>query len=64
MKSIPETPCSGCGELVPENCVRCRQCGSFLRPDIERHYAKLSQTVRPVIYSQPRKRPRRDEPSR
>ena len=46
-----EGACGQCGEMVREGLVRCWNCQSFMREDIEAIYNRMQATPHPVIYS-------------
>jgi len=46
-----EGKCDQCGEMVREGLVRCWNCQSFMRKDIEAIYTRMQATPHPVIYS-------------
>ncbi len=46
-----EYPCPDCGELVREGLVRCWNCGSFLKAEMEASYRKMRANPAPVIFS-------------
>ena len=43
--------CNECGESVRTGLVRCWNCNSFMRPDVEERYKKMTSTPQPIIFS-------------
>ena len=54
MSASHDIPCPHCGEAVPRNCVRCRNCSGFLQIETEKFYEELLARPRPVIHSPPK----------
>ncbi len=46
-----EYPCPDCGELVREGLVRCWNCGSFLKQEMEASYRKMRANPAPIVFS-------------
>ncbi|QDU41469.1 hypothetical protein Mal4_58370 [Maioricimonas rarisocia] len=51
MVRVEQTTCPSCGTNVPQNCVRCRDCGEFLRAEIAEHYSEIKKRPSRVIHS-------------
>lgn len=44
--------CRSCGEQVRDGLVRCWNCNTFVRSDVENRYKELQSTPQPIIYSE------------
>lgn len=42
-----DIPCPHCATPIPVKCVRCRDCGGFLRPEMARFYQRLKEVPVP-----------------
>lgn len=51
-QTSPEDPCPNCGEMVRRGLVRCWNCNTFMRKDIEEQYHRMRESAKPVIFSE------------
>lgn len=48
--------CRNCNEQVRDGLVRCWNCNTFVRSDLEQRYKEMQESPQPVIYSETEKR--------